>query len=208
MEPTKNNLEEKEVEEIINDDLYNKGFLSRFGLFFGELIKIIFLAGITIFVIRYFLFKPFYVKGQSMEPNFHERDYLIIDEITYRFREPVRGEVVVLKSPVSTDFYLKRIVALPGERIKIEEGKVIIYNEQSPKGLVLNEEYLEVETTGSISLTLGSEQYFVLGDNRSASFDSRRFGAISKDELVGRVWFRGWPVNKIATFDLPVYNLN
>jgi signal peptidase I len=115
---------------------------------------------------------------------------------------------VVLKSPVSTDYYLKRVVALPGERVKVENGKVIIYNDVNPKGLVLDEDYLHsIDTSGSISLTLGDGQYFVLGDNRGASFDSRRFGAISRDAIVGKVWLRGWPFDRISSFDLPHYNI-
>ncbi|EKE07255.1 MAG: hypothetical protein ACD_18C00141G0012 [uncultured bacterium] len=202
------NLEVEQHEENTNDEVYEKGFLGKAALFFLELIKIAVLAGITIFVIRYFLFKPFYVKGQSMEPNFYESDYLIIDEITYRFRIPERGEVIVLKSPVSTDYYLKRIIAIPGERIKIENGKVIIYNDTNPKGLILDESYLNgMDTSGSLSLTLGDDQYFVLGDNRGASFDSRRFGAISREDIVGKVWLRGWPLDRISSFDVPQYSI-
>ena len=203
-----NNLEEQH-EENTNDEVYEKGFLGKIALFFLELIKIAILAGITIFVIRALIFKPFYVKGQSMEPNFYEKDYLIIDEITYRFREPERGEIIVLKSPVSTDFYLKRVVGLPGERVKVENGKVIIYNDANPKGIILNETYLSsISTSGSVSFTLGDDQYFVLGDNRGASFDSRSFGAISRSAIIGRVWLRGWPFSRISSFDLPQYTTN
>jgi len=203
-----NNLEEQH-EENTNDEVYEKGFLGKIALFFLELIKIAILAGITIFVIRALIFKPFYVKGQSMEPNFYEKDYLIIDEVTYRFREPERWEIIVLKSPVSTDFYLKRVVGLPGERVKVENGKVIIYNDANPKGIILNETYLSsISTSGSVSFTLGDDQYFVLGDNRGASFDSRSFGAISRSAIIGRVWLRGWPFSRISSFDLPQYTTN
>ncbi len=188
-----------------NDEVYERGLLSKVGLFFLEIIKISILAAITIISVRYFLFKPFYVKGQSMEPTFHERDYLIIDEISYRFRVPERGEIVVFKSPINTDFYLKRIIALPGERVKVENNTVIVYNEENPRGWVLPEVYLEEETPGSISLTLAEDEYFLLGDNRDSSFDSRRFGAVKKDAIVGRVWFRGWPFSRFSTFSLPEY---
>ncbi len=189
----------------LNDEVYERGLLSKVALFFLEIIKISILAAVTIISVRYFLFKPFYVKGQSMEPTFHERDYLIIDEISYRFRVPERGEIVVFKSPINTDYYLKRIIALPGERVKVENNTVIIYNEENPRGWVLSEVYLEEETPGSISLTLAEDEYFVLGDNRDQSFDSRRFGAIKKDVIVGRVWFRGWPFSRLSTFSLPEY---
>jgi signal peptidase I len=187
-----------------------KSVLSLVGLFFLELVKVAILAGVTIGLVRYFLFKPFYVKGQSMEPTFSEHEYLIIDEITYRFREPLRGEVVVFRAPPSAtaakDYYLKRIVGLPGERVRIAENKVIIYNSDHPQGTVVEESYLAEETEGSVTVTLGPDQYFVLGDNRDASFDSRRFGPISRDMIVGRTWFRGWPIARIGTFDTPVYN--
>ena len=162
------------------------------GLFFLELIKVVVLAAITIGLVRYFLFKPFYVKGESMEPTYEPSDYLIIDELTYRFREPARGEVIVFRPPVSQkDFYLKRIIGLPGERVKVQDNKVIIYNSDNLQGVVVHEEYLTEETPGDISYTLGSDQYFVLGDNRDASFDSRRFGPIARDSIVGRTWVRG-----------------
>lgn len=184
-----------------------QGFLSKLATFFLELIKIALLAGLTIGLVRYLLFKPFYVKGQSMEPNFYERDYLIIDEITYRFRIPERGDIIVFRSPISNDHYLKRIIALPGERVKVDGNKVIIYNQAYPQGNVVNEPYIAEPTLGSVSFTLGDDEYFVLGDNRDASLDSRRFGAIKKRDIIGRVWFRGWPFSRATTFAPPLYNL-
>lgn len=185
-----------------------RGFLQKSGLFVLELIKLAIIAGITIGLVRYFLFKPFYVKGQSMEPNFEEKDYLIIDEITYRFREPERGEVVVLRAPLGNgDYYLKRIVGLPGERVKIDDNKVVIYNESHPQGLVMEESYLTEETAGSMIVTLGLDEYFVLGDNRNSSFDSRRFGPAKRNDIVGKTWLRGWPLTRISKFETPSYNL-
>ncbi len=184
-----------------------KTFIGAAGLFFLELIKVAVLAGITIGFVRYFLFKPFYVKGQSMEPTFFEHEYLIIDEITYRVREPERGEIVVFHAPNSPkDYYLKRVIGLPGERVKIEGNKIIIYNDEHPLGVVVEETYIDEETLGSTSTTLGPDQYFVLGDNRSASYDSRRFGPVSRGEIIGRAWFRGWPVSRITTFSKPTYD--
>lgn len=181
--------------------------LNKIALFFLEFIKVAMLAGVTIVLIRYFLFKPFYVKGQSMEPSFYESDYLIIDEITYRFRAPERGEVVVFRAPVASDHYLKRIIGLPGERIRVEGNKVIVYNEEYPQGVVVQENYIEEDTPGSLTTVLEANEYFVLGDNRNASYDSRRFGAISEEKIIGRVWFRGWPFNRISSFSNPEYNL-
>lgn len=185
-----------------------KSVFGSIGLFFLELIKVALLAGITIALVRYFLFKPFYVKGESMEPTYLAKEYLIIDELSYRFREPVRGEVIVFRAPVAEkDFYLKRIIALPGERVKVEENKVIVFNSEHPQGILVEEEYLVEETPGDVSYTLGPDEYFVLGDNRDASFDSRRFGPITKDVIVGRTWIRGWPVNRVEFFEPPTYNL-
>ena len=197
-----------ERENLVTPVSYKeKKFLSTLGSFFLEVIKLAILSGITIGLVRYFLFKPFYVRGQSMEPTFYEHDYLIIDELSYRFREPKRGEVVVFKAPNGTDYYLKRVVGLPGERVKIENNKVIIYNEEKPQGMVLNEAYLEEQTLGNVMETLGQDEYFLLGDNRDASYDSRRFGSVSKKKLVGRAWLRGWPPSRVGALALPIYNL-
>ncbi len=205
-----NQNEQIPVETPPQEPLQNQngqGALVNIGLFILELIKIGLMAGLTIWMVRYFLFKPFYVKGQSMEPNYFEKEYLIIDELTYRFREPVRGEVIVLKAPVAeNDFYLKRIVGLPGERVKVEDFKVIIYNQEYPEGKVVEENYLTESTPGSISVTLGPSQYFVLGDNRDSSFDSRRFGPIERKDIVGRTWLRGWPVTRVGILTTPKYN--
>ena len=190
--------DEKNVEE--------RGFLAKTSLFFLEIIKLAVLAGITIALVRYFLFKPFVVKGQSMEGTFYEKDYLIIDEISYRLHGPRRGDVIVFKAPVSGDHYLKRIIGLPGERVKVEDSKVVIYNDEYPQGVVLEESYLTEDTPGKDSITLGAGQFYVMGDNRDASYDSRRFGAIDQDSIVGRVWVRGWPFSRITSFDSLEFN--
>ena len=189
--------------------VYFINFLQSAGLFILELIKVAVLAGVTIAFIRYFLFKPFYVKGASMEPNFYEHEYLLIDELSYRLREPERGEVIVLKYPDDpSEHFLKRIIGLPGERVKISGGEVIIYNDEHPEGLVIDEKYLpsDLETDGDRITVLGEKEYFVLGDNRENSYDSRRFGAVPKDLIVGRAWFRGWPFSRMQTFDTPEFD--
>lgn len=203
------NLPERE-EKLVSTEVVGKreqSWLTRATIFFLELVKVAVLAGVTIGLVRYFLFKPFYVKGQSMEPNFLEKDYLIIDEITYRFREPQRGEVVVFKSPVGNgDYYLKRIVGLPGERVKIDDSKVVIYNKEHPQGLVVEEFYLSEKTHGTMEQILSASEYFVMGDNRDASYDSRRFGPVEKKGIVGRAWFRGWPFTRINKLETPNYS--
>lgn len=181
------------------------------GLFLLELIKVAVLAGITIALVRYFLFKPFYVKGASMEPNFFDKEYLIIDELSYRFRAPQRGEVVVFKYPENPkEYFLKRIIALPGERVKVSEGQITIYNQEHPEGVVLNEPYLpkDLLTSGDRSFVpLTENQYFVMGDNRPNSYDSRRFGAVDKSLVVGKVFFRGWPFSRAEIITEPDLNI-
>ncbi len=199
--------EDKEVDITTADMSHESTMLGKVALFFLELVKIIVLAGVTIVLVRYFLFKPFYVKGESMLPTFYENEYLIIDELSYRFRDPKRGEVIVFKSPTSPeDFYLKRVIGLPGERVRVENGKVTVCQVEC---VVLDETYLEVETGGDVAFTLGEDQYAVLGDNRSASYDSRRFGPINKDSIEGRTILRGWPLTRISYFGdkIPEYNL-
>lgn len=183
--------------------------LAATGLLLLELIKIAVLAGVTIIAVRYFLFKPFYVKGASMEPNFYDHEYLIIDEITYRFRTPWRGEVIVFHYPDNPkEYFLKRIVGLPGERIRVADGHLTIYNAAYPEGVVVEESYLPetVATAGEEVVGLAEDEYFVLGDNRPNSFDSRRFGPVERGAIVGRAWFRGWPLKRLQTFAVPAFN--
>jgi len=170
-----------------------------------EFIKLALFAFITIFLVRYFLFKPFYVRGASMEPNFFDKEYLIIDEITYRWREPQRGEIIVFRYPGNRkEYFLKRIIALPGERVKIKNGGITIYNQEYPDGFVLDENiYLPpgLQNKPDVSYTLDNQHYFVMGDNRGSSFDSRYFGPVNKSEVVGRVFLRGWPLNRLRVFN-------
>ena len=136
------------------------------------------------------------------------KEYLIIDEISYRLTEPKRGEVIVFRAPtVEKDFYLKRIIGLPGDRIRVENNKIIINNSQYPGSILLEEKYLAEETPGAANYTLGPDEYFVMGDNRDASFDSRRFGPIKRNAVIGRTWLRGWPLDRITIFKAPAYNL-
>ncbi len=176
--------------------------------FILEVVQIVVISAAIIIPVRYFLIQPFYVKGASMEPNFYEHEYLIIDELSYRFREPIRGEVVVFRYPHDpSQYFIKRVVGLPGETVEITDGNIIIYNDEVPNGLLLDEEYLNHERTeGKERMTLGAEEYYLLGDNRDASLDSRSIGAITIDEIIGRAWVRGLPLSRMGTFELPDYN--
>ncbi len=187
---------------------YLRRYMAGAGLALLEFIKVALLAGITIALVRYYLFKPFYVKGASMEPTFLDHEYLIIDELSYRLHAPTRGDIIVFKYPNNhQEYFIKRIIGLPGERVKISESKVTIYNNEHPEGLILNETYIpkDVFTEGEINMSLPKDQYFVMGDNRENSFDSRRFGKVDASLIVGRTWLRGWPLNRIQIFEAPKY---
>ncbi len=179
--------------------------------FLGELIQVAALVTAIVVPIRYFLIQPFYVKGASMEPNFYDHEYLIIDEISYRFRDPERGEIAVFRYPVDpSQFFIKRIVGLPGDTLTIGGGKISIKNEQLGDHTVLDEgNYLEsnISTHGETSVTLEENEYYLLGDNRGASLDSRVFGPVEREKIVGRVMLRGWPFVKVAWFKTPMYQL-
>ncbi len=181
-----------------------KGTLS----FLFETLKVVILALAIVIPIRYFLFQPFFVKGQSMEPNFDDGDYLIVDEISYRLRNPERGEVVVFRYPNSpSQRYIKRIIGLPGETIEIKNGQVKIYNEKGVE--VLNEDsYLSgsVLTQGNLKMTLGNDDFFVMGDNRPLSYDSRRWGVVPRENIIGKVLIRAWPFASIAKIETPSYS--
>ncbi len=199
-EATEKTVAESAAEEVPE----TQTFFSKTLEFLGELVHVVIISLAIIVPIRYFLIQPFYVKGASMEPNFYDHEYLIIDEISYRLHEPVRGDIVVFRYPNDPrQFFIKRIIAMPGERIRVSGGKVIIHAAGRPEGEVLDETWYlgAAYTAGEKDLTLGADEYFLMGDNRAASLDSRIFGAVPRDFIVGRVWFRGWPPEKIHFFE-------
>ena len=181
--------------------------MKRFLLFIWDISKIVIIALLIVAPIRYFIFQPFFVRGQSMEPNFYQGDYLIIDELSYQFRAPQRGEVIVFKYPQDpSQRYIKRIIGLPGEKVKIQSGQVFIYKdgkEQALDELAYLSQF--VSTLGDMQTTLGKTEYFVLGDNRSVSADSRRWGPLPEENIIGRVFLRAWPVTVLAKIEIPNY---
>lgn len=181
--------------------------------FIFELIQVAAVSLAIIIPVRYFLIQPFYVKGASMEPSFFDHEYLIIDEVSYRFAEPQRGDIVVFRYPVDPkQYFIKRVIGLPGETVEVSPEGIKIYNDQYPNGMMIDESsYLSkdvVPSTISRTLTLKTGEYFVMGDNRGSSLDSRFFGAIKRSDIVGKVWLRGWPFDRWKMFDRPVYPSN
>lgn len=177
--------------------------------FTWDFVKIAIIAFIIVAPIRYFLFQPFIVSGLSMAPSFASGDYLIVDEISYRFSEPQRGDIVVfkLKNKDYNEYLIKRIIGLPGETVVIKDGKVIIKNEENKDGYILKENYLPEErlTNGELEESVPLNSYFVLGDNRGVSYDSRLFGFIEKDKLTGKVLFRGLPIERAGLIEMGRY---
>lgn len=174
---------------------------------FFDTLKALFLSLLIVLPIRFFIFQPFIVQGASMEPNFSSGDYLIVDELTFRFRSPERGEVIVFKYPFNpSQKFIKRVIGLPGETVEIKNGKVYI-NDQ-----VISENYLEYGITyPNLKVVLRDDEYFVLGDNRVDSLDSRVFGVVKKDEIIGRVLLKIFNFNKppflnFSIMEIPHYS--
>ncbi len=185
-------------------------FFRASGRFIFEVAKVIFIALIIIVPVRIFIFQPFQVNGSSMLPNFEDRDYLIVDEISYRFSEPERGDVIVFRYPNDrTQFFIKRIIGLPGETVSIEGGKVFVTT--GDQKLAINESIYLASTNdvteGALEVVLGDEEYFVLGDNRDASSDSRSWGPLMHDDIIGRAWVRAWPFDRANKIQEPKYDL-
>ena len=181
----------------------------RIGAFFLDLLQTLVFA-IAIFLFIYLLIlQPHKIKGASMEPNFPDAEYLLTDKVTYRFKEPQRGDVVVFKAPINQDEeFIKRIIGLPGESVSIKDNHVYI------NGKKLSESYLDEKLTttpGAFSLearevVVPSGQYFVLGDNRPHSSDSRAWGFVTKDKITGRAWLTYWPPQKAGIIKGVTYN--
>jgi len=176
--------------------------MKKFILFIWEIVKISIIALLIVVPIRAFVFQPFFVSGASMEPNFHDYDYIIVDEISYRLGSPHRGDVIIFYNPQDTSKRLiKRVVGLPGETIKVLDGQIFIKNDDEDFSILNESKYLpfETKTAGHLEITLDDNQYFVCGDNRNVSLDSRSFGPLKKDLIIGRSVFRLWPLNTFVS---------
>ncbi len=171
--------------------------------FFKEIVKFTIIALAIVLPIRAYIAQPFIVSGASMDPTFSTGQYLIVDQLSFKIEDPKRGEVIILKYPINPSvFFIKRIIGLPGETLTMKSGKITIVNEANPKGFLLNEPYIteDHQTSDTFQITLGKTEYFVMGDNRPASSDSRTWGPLDSEYVIGRPLFRLFPLSKISVF--------
>lgn len=198
-------------QEPINEDKKAEQEKS-FGSYLKDFIQFAVIALIIVIPVRLYVVQPFIVQGESMDPTFKNNDYLIVDEFTYHFKAPTRGDVVILRYEYGYEtvkpYFIKRIIGLPGETVTIDGTKVIITNAANPNGFVLNEPYIKNMNfpDQKLSLTLGDKQYFVMGDNRPASKDARVWSstggpeALEEKDIIGRPLLRLWPPASISIF--------
>ena len=166
---------------------------------FWEIFRFALIAVAIVIPIRIFIAQPFIVSGSSMVPTFQNGQYLIVDEISYRLGEVKRDDVVIFRYPKdTTKFFIKRIIGLPNETVKINGSNVTIINQEHPEGLQLDQPYVENKSSNEMEYDLGNDEYFVMGDNRTGSSDSRYWGPVPKKLLIGRAFLRLLPVNKIG----------
>ncbi len=178
-----------------------------------DIVETIVVAAAIFVVVYLLLLQPHQVRGASMKPNFHDGEYILTDKISYRFGEPKRGDVIIFTSPTDQDVdFIKRIIGLPGEKVTISDGKVTIKNNEHKDGFVLQEPYETLGPTAggkeapqNTEVQVGENEYFVLGDNRLESFDSRSWGNLPKKNIIGKAWLRYWPLNKIGFVKHPKY---
>ena len=190
-----------DTSELIKEG--SKAFLT----FFFDILETVVIAFAIFAVVYIFIASPHEVIGRSMEPNFHEGEFLLADKLSYRFREPKRGEVVIFQFDDTHD-YIKRVVGLPGDEIEIHDGYVYVNGKKIPES-----EYLDtaVRTANGNYLTPGRKEIipeghvFAMGDNRPHSSDSRNFGMVAEDKIKGRAIFRYWPFDKVTIVPKTTY---
>lgn len=161
-----------------------------------EIIRFSVIALLIVIPVRLFIAQPFIVSGASMQDTFHNGEYLIVDQLSYHLNSPARGDVVVFRYPRDpSKYFIKRVIGVPGDTITVEGSTVSIANETHPDGLVLNEPYIKSMKPGvTIIEELGDREYFVMGDNRDQSSDSRVWGVLQEENIVGRAYLRLYPI--------------
>lgn len=167
-----------------------------------EIVRFSIIALIIVIPIRMFIAQPFIVSGASMQETFQSGEYLIVDQVSYYFEKPKRGDVIIFRYPRDpAKFFIKRVIGIPGDTVKIDSNVVLIKNEQQPDGFVLDEPYVRAMSGNEhITEILSEREYFVMGDNRDASSDSRTWGVLQEDRIVGRAFLRLFPPSEIGLF--------
>lgn len=160
-----------------------------------EIVRFSVIALLIVIPVRMFIAQPFIVSGASMENTFHNGEYLIVDQVSYHLHDPKRGDVVIFRYPKDpSKFFIKRIIGVPGDTVSIEGSTVTITNEENPNGFVLNEPYIKsMKPNVTMIEKLGDREYFVMGDNRDESSDSRVWGVLQEERIVGRALLRLFP---------------
>ncbi len=197
------------MENNLNGNVPTKTKLNEFLESGWELLKFAIIALVIVIPIRMWVAQPFIVSGESMFPTFDNGQYLIVDELSYIIGSAHRGDVVVFRYPGDTSrFFIKRIIGLPNETVKIENGKVTVYscgNTTDCVGKLLDEPYIDEPFDTTQIITIGNDEYFVMGDNRNRSSDSRTWGLLPKKLLIGRAFLRLLPL-KTASYLPGVFN--
>jgi len=164
--------------------------------FWSELGKLIILSIVIVVPFRLYIAQPFIVDGASMDPTFENGQYLIVDELSYHFNDPDRGSVLIFRYPRDpSKYFIKRLIGLPGDTVEAHAGVVTIKNLEYPSGFILNEPYIKFGKQDTFNFTLKEDEYFVMGDNRIGSADSRIWGPISREDIIGRPIIRFYPFN-------------
>ncbi len=173
-----------------------------------EIFIFVAIAGGIVLPFRMFIAEPYIVNGSSMDPTFINGDYLIVDKLSYEIGNPKRNSVVVFKFPTETSRNLiKRIIGLPGDTVTMNDKVITITNTENPEGFTLDQRDIKNFTTEHFSITLKENEYFVMGDNRGVSYDSRSWGILPRSDILGRPVVRLWPVNKISILPGDLSNL-
>ncbi len=166
-----------------------------------ELVRFAVIALLIVVPIRLFIIEPFVVSGSSMFPTFENADYLLVDKFSYEIGNPKRDDVVVFKYPNdTTKYFIKRVIGLPGDTVDISGSEITITNGTHKNGFMLKEPYVKNMSDDQAHFVLKENEYFVMGDNRTASSDSRYWGPVDRDLFVGRALLRLMPFDKIAIF--------
>lgn len=213
----KNRLSLEEQENKWSDNLNKidepKNDRFSFFEFLWDLIKTAIIVVVLAFVIKFFLIQPFIVDGSSMQPNFESNEYLLAEKVSYYLSSPKRGDVIIFHPPGQSNVnYIKRIIGMPGEKITIADNQIKIINAQYPNGFILAEPYIPhnfktLTSENQNQYDVSSNEYFVLGDNREHSSDSREWGTLPKENIIGRAWIDIYPLSDFGIVERAKFSL-